>query len=89
MRSVPHPGISTRRSRGIDSIETLFVAGSMRSSMIVSERPLSPARLLRWSLPSTRMFTGSCGLRVTVSSFLTFLTVGASWWLTCVTVFCK
>ena len=26
MRSVPQPGISTRRSRGIDSIEMLLVA---------------------------------------------------------------
>ena len=52
--------------------------GSMRSSMMVSERPVSPTRCLRRSLPSTRMFTGACVLCCTVSCFLHRLD-GVAW----------
>jgi hypothetical protein len=45
----------------------LFVSGSRRTSICVSERPGSPGMVL-WSEPMSRMFIGLSGIGTSISS---------------------
>ena len=82
IRVVPMPAMGTSRSRGIDMMATLEVAGTMRTSIMVSERcpvtlsvlpkmALAPLPRLRVSLPTASTVMGAPGLGTAVSPFTT------------------
>ena len=69
IRVVPRPAMGTRKSRGMERMAMLSVAGTTRSSMMVSERSpvtvvslpkmaLAPLPRLRVSLPTARIVMG-------------------------------
>jgi hypothetical protein len=71
----PRPGISTARSRGTDSTVIALCLGSIRTSIIVSDRASPFASPKRWSDPTSRIV---CGLPGAASVTVPFCS-GASW----------
>ena len=61
----------------MDSMEMLFVSGSRRTSIWVSERPGSPGTMLL-SEPISRMFIGSSGRGTSISSSAAAICVRSS-----------